>query len=176
MVVYRQAAERRRCHSPRATFNLQTSRRREVSGCCPPIDDETGYLEHIPLNSRHPNKKARYSTPSIATVAPLPRNSGCQGQAPVRCLDRKKRRLRTKAPMAAAANNSQAAIRMIPPVGAAIGKNRCPAKARSAISPENKAAPKTHAARAANANGRSRTPCCSNAAPASTAAAWNRSI
>src|SRR5262249_10915318 len=75
-------------------------------------------LDHIPLNSHHPNKKVRYSTPSIATVAPLPRKSGCQGQATVRRLDRKKRQLRSKAPMAAAANKSQAAIRMIPPVGA----------------------------------------------------------
>ena len=89
---------------------------------------------------------------------------------------RKKRQLRSKAPMAAAANKSQAAIRMMPPVGPAIGKSRCSAKARSAMSPENKAAPKTHATRAANANGHSRTPCCSNAAPPSTAAAWNRSI
>src|SRR5215831_19608749 len=100
-----------------------------------------------------PNKKARYSTPSIATVAPLPRKSGCLGQATVQRLDRKKRQLRSKAPMAAAANKSQAAIRMMPPVGAAIGKTQCPAKARSAMSPENKAAPKTHATRAANANG-----------------------
>jgi hypothetical protein len=41
----------------------------------------------------------------------------------VQRLDRKKRQLRSKAPMAAAANKSQAAIRMMPPVGAAIGKN-----------------------------------------------------
>jgi len=37
------------------------------------------------------------STPSIATVAPLPRKSGCQGQATVQRLDRKKRQLRSSA-------------------------------------------------------------------------------
>src|SRR5665811_407482 len=53
----------------------------------------------------------------------------------------RERQLRTKATMAAAASASQAAMRIVPPVGAAIANRRWPAKARSAAPQENRAPP-----------------------------------
>ncbi len=67
-------------------------------------------------------------------------------------------------------------MRMVPPVGAASTNSRCPAKARNAMSPENRALPSTHPSRTPNIIGRGSRPCCNSAVPLSTAVAWNSSI
>jgi hypothetical protein len=37
-------------------------------------------LQHIPLNSHHPNKKVRYSTPSIAWLPLFRKNQDIKGK------------------------------------------------------------------------------------------------
>src|SRR5271166_3849625 len=78
--------------------------------------------------------------------------------------------------MAAAVNASQAAMRIVPPIGAAIANRRWPAKARSVMSPENKAPPSTHPTSPTSASGHHSCPCRTSAAPPSTAAAWNSNM